>query len=342
LIELLVVIAIIAILIGLLLPAVQKIREAANRMSCSNNLKQIGLALHNYHDVNGRFPPGGHTGDMITTGDWGDDRGTWLVYLLPFIEQDNIFKQITNSASFGVNRGKDPAQVYNSLGIARTATDGLFYLQRTKAPKIYRCPSDPENTGFKSNYVGSVGPQCTPGQCGGGAGAPWAEWCNPETSGFGGGQAGMGYTWSPDHGNSWTASDIRGCFNRLCCEIRFTSVSDGLSNTILCGEVLCNENDHLNPDPNFSQWVHFNGGIAHNTTIIPINTKSATWDTCNTNPALYAKNNWSVSWGFKSGHTNGANFLFGDGSVKFLPKTIDHKLYQLLGCRNDGIGASVP
>lgn len=104
LIELLVVIAIIAILIGLLLPAVQKIREAANRMKCSNNLKQIGLALHNYQTQTGHFPPGAVSGDNVVRQRLGITSTTanhsWAPFILSFLEQDNLFRQYSLEADW--------------------------------------------------------------------------------------------------------------------------------------------------------------------------------------------------------------------------------------------------
>src|SRR5262245_15126755 len=103
LIELLVVIAIIAVLIGLLLRAVQKVREAAARMSCQNNLKQLALACHSYHDVNNLFPPGGYFIADATSNGWSPapdgwlaQKGSWLTFTLPYMEQDNIWKNIPN------------------------------------------------------------------------------------------------------------------------------------------------------------------------------------------------------------------------------------------------------
>jgi prepilin-type N-terminal cleavage/methylation domain-containing protein len=90
LIELLVVIAIIAVLLALLLPAVQKVREAANRMKCQNSLKQFGLACHSYHDVNSLFPPGALEIPQVTYS-WNGDKGSWLVCILPYMEQDALY-----------------------------------------------------------------------------------------------------------------------------------------------------------------------------------------------------------------------------------------------------------
>ncbi len=126
LIELLVVIAIIAILIGLLLPAVQKVREASNRVKCSNNLKQIGIALHNYHDIRGNFPPAYETRLPRPTSDlrpgWG-----WGSFILPHLEQDNLYRDSgVETRAFG--SGQEPVRNPDTWGQLKLA--------------IYRCPSD--------------------------------------------------------------------------------------------------------------------------------------------------------------------------------------------------------
>lgn len=339
LIELLVVIAIIAILIGLLLPAVQKVREAAARMSCQNNLKQWGLAQHNYHDVNGRFPPGGLAGSG-TNGpaltnwnvnfDWNDNRGSWILYSLPYVEQDAMFK------AFGAN----PEQTYS---FQTTPTPGIEAAWnnnnqniRASRPKFFRCPSDAWNTEWAMcNYVGSLGPQCLAGPCGY---EPYQPWCQPENSGVGGGRAGMGYTWSPDHGNTFISSEVRGMYNRLGCKITMASTTDGTSNTILIGEVLPEQHDHFWD----GSWKHFNGGASHAGTLPPINYRSDDRNGCGSQNNTISFQNWNISWGFKSNHSQGANFVFVDGSVRMLNQSIDYRTYQLLGCRNDKMPVNIP
>src|SRR5437899_2222541 len=141
LIELLVVIAIIAVLVGLLLPAVQKVREAASRMKCQNNLKQFGIACHGYHDVNGTFPPGALEIPQVTYS-WSGDKGSWLVCVLPYMEQENIYLTFP----------KISQPNYNS--VANSPMGGTL-AGRLKLP-YGRCPSDEYDANAPvCNYVGS-------------------------------------------------------------------------------------------------------------------------------------------------------------------------------------------
>ena len=133
LIELLVVIAIIAILIGLLLPAVQKVREAAARTTCQNNLKQFGIGLHNYHSAYGKFPPMSRADTTKRGGNPSQEqaeKGNLWIYLLPYIEQDNIYK-LSSLPSPRNPAIDDAATAPNALG--------------SKIIKTYLCPSDPNN-----------------------------------------------------------------------------------------------------------------------------------------------------------------------------------------------------
>jgi prepilin-type processing-associated H-X9-DG protein len=207
-----------------------------------------------------------------------------------------------------------------------------------------RCPSDDyDPTALLSNYVGSLGPQCAtvngldqgrPTEC---HYQPNQQYCN-------GAAFGWGYGTSPDHGNTLTASEVRGLFNRLGATLVFpASIPDGTSNTIMIGESLPGSHDHLRTG-NFNRvggnwigrWWGYNNGPSHCTTIIPINYLMPEQVDPNNRDCTRRMDNWNISWGFKSRHSGGANFLFADGSTHFIRQSIDHRTYQLLGCRNDG------
>src|SRR5438132_10439761 len=185
LIELLVVIAIIAILVGLLLPAVQKVREAANRMKCQNNLKQFGLACHNYHDTNGRLPPGGVAPHVLgqPNDSWQIDKGSWLIYTLPYMEGDNFYKQLTTLAAL------DNPDIDTFTAPGNGYIGGLAWQRKLVPQKLpyNRCPSDEYDINAPvSNYVGSLGPQCAVGPCGDywGGPNPYQKYCGPLSNGL--------------------------------------------------------------------------------------------------------------------------------------------------------------
>jgi prepilin-type N-terminal cleavage/methylation domain-containing protein/prepilin-type processing-associated H-X9-DG protein len=317
LIELLVVIAIISALIGLLLPAVQKVREAAARIQCANNLKQHALACHLYEETRSAFPPGGMVlpnGPGWGNLDWQSNKGTWLVYTLPYMEQGNVYNEIPNLE----------VPHFDSIGAAENAGVLPFTY------RMLRCPSDgavPE--WFTSNYVGSMGPECLDLKC---DTAPFAQYCN---------EPAWGYTTSADDGTTDNPAWVRGMFARDGARITLASVTDGTSNTLLLGETLPSQNIHMLVYPWYSVY-----GTQIISTIIPINypidEKDFSWCGSQSAGSLHSMTNNNVAWGFKSRHPAGANFAFVDGSVRFIQQTIDHKTYQLLGCRNDGQIVEVP
>jgi len=352
LIELLVVIAIIAILVGLLLPAVQKVREAANRIKCTNQLKQLALACHAYHDANGSFPKG-------DTGGWGNDKGSWIFFTLPYMEQEPLYKQVQGLPNYNVTGWSVTNGIASNYGplCAPGQDPRLPSGFPVKLPFI-RCPSDdwePDNPAFTS-YQGVQGPQCNYGQCGDNAiGNPFQLYCNGQINGayippplvpptF------PGYGPSATHGGTDILQDLRGMFARGASgadrqgrprggpRVRIADVTDGTSNTILIGETKVSENEFQRYDGG-GGWSMYNNS-SEQQTIQPINwaidRNDLSW--CGDSGAGPLHNiwNWHVTWGAKSNHPGGAMFAFADGSIHFLNQNLDHRTYQYLGCRNDG------
>jgi prepilin-type N-terminal cleavage/methylation domain-containing protein/prepilin-type processing-associated H-X9-DG protein len=305
LIELLVVIAIIAVLIALLLPAVQQAREAARRTQCKNNLKQYGLALHNYHDTYKMFAIGATGGCCAVQPAFG-----FQVRLLPYLDQAPLFNAINFSYA------GDAASSF-------TLPDGSRVGSKVIPPAV--CPSDgsstnPLNGWGQSNYDGSMGSQ--------GNNSVDSANCNVYQS--------FAQFVNPNNADTLNSTLVSGMGCRQAASFTIASVTDGTSNTIHMGEVLPSCNDHSSG----GMW-HQNGmGNFHSSTIVPINDfttcswasgSQVRWPNCK-NP-----NNWNISWGFRSRHTGGAHFLFVDGTVRFLSENIDHaNTYQRLGGRADG------
>ena len=234
LVELLVVIAIIGVLVALLLPAVQAARESARRMQCSNNLKQIGLGLHNYHDTMLTLPPGSLWVSSAAPGS-ATNRGSVLLHLLPFVEMKNLYESYNPSSP-----PDGQANVYGQV------------------VKTYLCPSDnvaPNifNGQGRHNYAASSGPTAHSDNSGGGCSCPSAAAYNTN------------FSLAP-YSN---ATNFAGAFMRMCVAVRMAEVTDGLSSTIFFGETRKGCSNH-----NDNGWAMSNSGQGLTSTLPPINYNS--------------------------------------------------------------------
>ena len=231
LIELLVVIAIIAILIGLLLPAVQKVREAAARMQCQNNLKQLGIAVHSHQDALSRLP------FNASPNTWGYDINgrswSWLAMILPYIEQENLYRQ--------GNLGQGPGLQPRFIDVLPTYGTQI---------KTFQCPSDLTPTQGRTDRANTGGYACGTTNYKGVAGNNWA-WGNVQFVGPTGNNNGL------DAGNGmfFRSDNTR--------PLRLEQMSDGTSNTFMIGEDVPDRNTHCG-------WP--NANYATGTVAIPLNT----------------------------------------------------------------------
>jgi prepilin-type N-terminal cleavage/methylation domain-containing protein/prepilin-type processing-associated H-X9-DG protein len=349
LIELLVVIAIIAVLIGLLLPAVQKVREAAARAKCQNNLKQLGVAAHNYHDSLGKFPPAVQiflpppNGDQnmmsaYRTPGFGPN---WCVFLLPFIEQDALQRQVATSMN----------------NYMSTGDQGWRAIRGQNIP-IMLCPSDPNNqTPFglnngpwaRGNYAANAGPG-------------WLNQTRDGTAGTSGSTGTPALTAFVQNGAGAGAGGLFGV-NWGTTLPSLTSSEDGSSNTIMFNEVRAglNENDRR------GVWAMGVGGasitcanaIGDCTTPNDTNEFSDDIEDCalvrsslgfnqlSSPPSMgplkmgCSNDNRPRNWPnwqaqARSLHTGGVNAAFGDGSIRFIRDDIAQETWFYLNSRNDG------
>lgn len=300
LIELLVVIAIIAVLIALLLPAVQQAREAARRSTCKNNMKQIGLAIHNYHDTFNLFPMSYTTDGIFNVTTRGK---SWIIGILPYIDQAPLYNTIDQSAP---------------IAPATTSPIPTPYTPNTVAAMSiltgFLCPSNPTNGNGRLNgranltndFFGVSDYKAV-------AGNNWAWGTFPYTHTTG---RNAGSNNGLDAGNGWMCRNNRSG-GPIVTAMRH--LTDGTSNTLFVGEALSGRCTH-------STWYFFNHTTA--TCAVPLNYYMR-------NTAITA-GDWPNNYSFASQHVGGAHFLLGDGTVRFLSENIDLQLYRNLATVDGG------
>jgi prepilin-type N-terminal cleavage/methylation domain-containing protein/prepilin-type processing-associated H-X9-DG protein len=307
LIELLVVIAIIAVLIGLLLPAVQKVREAANRAQCANNLKQLALGCHSYHDVYLSLPRDGDPVTVKSGVGWGDaaaPRWSWIARSLPYLEQQNLY------AEAGIPINKLSA---SKTSLAAIATDlKVVYCPSDRSPRVRL---DAANLAFPvgvTNYHGV-------------SGANWGADGFPTEGNFSTPYRNIGSNGSYNglekgDGLFWR-SDIR--YGNL----KVTEITDGTSNTFMIGEDVPELNAH-------NAWSYCNEAVG--TCAIPPNT-GVTIPTGNP-PSLAPDDwlDWPVRYSFRSRHPGGLQFVYADGAVHFISDSIPLQTYRALATIKGG------